>query len=186
MGDNMKTHSPPRLASWLLRCFAPALDREQIMGDLAEEFSLRARSSQPCSSWYWEQTLSSIPAMAWSAARQGCWIRTFLVGLGAYVVAALLEAVAQVVILGIVRPESSLRSVVSVLIGVSTMVTAGYVAARLRPGAETVMSVIVFLAVTALFVARPGDAPLWYGLTFLIVGPVATLAGGALFLRNKR
>ena len=186
MGDNVTPDSPPRLANWLLRCFLPAMDREEIMGDLAEEFSLRTQSSDSCWSWYWGQTLRSIPPIAWKAARQGCWIRTFSVGLGVYIAAGLLESAADAALSGVVNPESSLRPVLSLIIGLATMVAGGYVAARLRPGAETVMSVIVFCAVTALLAAQVGDAPLWYGLAFLIAGPLSSLAGGALFLWNKR
>src|SRR5215469_18265802 len=99
MGDNVNPHFPPRLANWLLRWFVPANDREEIMGDLAEEFSLRVQSSDSCRSWYWGQTLRSIPPMAWKATRQGRWIRTFLVAMGAYIAAGLVESVADAVLL---------------------------------------------------------------------------------------
>jgi len=182
----MNPHSPPRLANWLLRCFVPAMDREEIMGDLAEEFSLRTQSPGSCRSWYWGQALRSIPPIAWKAARQGGWIRTLLVGLGAYFAAGLLESAVYAAIQGItVNSDSSLQPVLSLIIGLATMVGGGYVAARLRPGAEMVTSVTVFAAVVVLFAAQVGDAPLWYGLAFLIAGPLATLAGGALFLRRR-
>lgn len=182
----MNPHSPPRMANWLLRCFVPATDREEIIGDLAEEFSLRIQSSGSGWSWYWGQTLRSIPTMVWKAARQGRWIRTFFVALGAYIAAGLVEAGASAALLGIVNPASSLRLVLTVIIGLSTILAGGYVAARLRPGAQTVMSVIIFVAVAALLAARVGDTPFWYGLVFLIAGPLSSLAGGALSLRRKR
>ena len=181
----MNPHSPPRLANWLLRCLVPATDREEIMGDLAEEFFLRTQSPRSCRSWYWGQALRSIPPIAWNAARQGRWIRTLLVGLGAYFAAGLLESAVYAALSRTVNPDSSFQPVLSLIIGLATMVGGGYVAARLRPGAETVMSATVFVAVVLLFAAQVGDAPLWYGLTFLIAGPLATLAGGALFLRRK-
>jgi len=185
MGDSVNPHSPPRLANWLLRCFVPTVDREEIMGDLTEEFSLRIQSSGSCWSWYWGQTLRSISLIAWKAARQGCWVRTFLVALGAYIAAGLLESAADAALWGTVNPESLFERVLSLIIGLVTIVGGGYVAARLRPGAETVMSVIVFVAVTVLLAARVGNAPLWYGLAFLVAGPLSSLAGGALFLRTK-
>lgn len=186
MGDNVNPHSPPRLANWLLHWFLPTIDREEIMGDLAEEFSLRIPSQGSCWSWYWGQVLRSIPPILWKAARQGCWIRTLFVALGAFIAAGVLESAANAALLGAVNPESSLHSILSLIIGLGTMVGGGYVAARLRPGAETVMSVIVFVAVTVLLAAQVGDAPLWYGLAFLIAGPLSSLAGGVLFLRGKR
>jgi hypothetical protein len=186
MGDNVNPHSPPRLANWLLRWLLPAIDREEIMGDLAEEFSFRIQSHGSCWSWYWGQALRSIPPMVWMAARQGRWLRTVFVALSAYIAAGLLEYAADTALSGVVNPKSSLHPILSLIIGLATMVTGGYVAARLRPGAETAMSVIVFVVVTVLLAAQVGDAPLWYGLAFLIAGPLSPLAGGALFLRSKR
>src|SRR5260370_29355744 len=168
MGDDVPPDSPPRLANWLLRCFLLAMDREEIMGDLAEEFSLRAQSSQSCWSWYWGQTLRSIPPIAWKAARQGCWIRTLSVGLGVYIAAGLLESAADAALSGVVNPESSLRPVLSLIIGLATMVAGGDVGGRLRPEAETGMSVIVFWAVTAVIGAQMGDGPLWFWVAVVV------------------
>ena len=39
----MKSHSPPRLANWLLGSLLPAKDRQEIMGDLAEEWSFHVQ-----------------------------------------------------------------------------------------------------------------------------------------------
>ena len=181
----MNPNSPPRLADWLLRWLIPATDREQIRGDLAEEFSLRVQSSVSSRSWYWGQTLRSIPPMAWKTVRQGHWIRTFLVALGASIASGLLESVADAVLLKRVNSPSLLHSILSLIIGLATMAAAGYVAARFRPGAETVMGAIVLVAVTVLLVGRVGEVPLWYGFAFLIAGPLASVAGGALFLRRR-
>jgi hypothetical protein len=155
------------------------------MGDLAEEFSFRIQSSGSCWSWYWGQTLRSIPAIAWQALWQGRWIRTFLVALGAYIAAGLVEFAADSALLHTVNPESLSHPVLSLIIGLATMLAGGYVAARLRPGAEKVMSALVLVAVSVLLAAQVGDTPLWYGLAFLIAGPLASLAGGALILRSK-
>ena len=182
----MNPPSPPRLANWLLRCFVSAMDREEIIGDLAEEFSFRIQSSCSCRSWYWGQTLRSIPPMAWQAVRQGHWIRTFLAALGAYIAAGLLEFAADAALGKTLNPESLLHTVLSLIVGLATMVAGGYLAARLRPGAERLMSAMIGVAVTVLLAAKVGDAPLWYGLAFLIAGPLASLAGGALIVRSKR
>jgi hypothetical protein len=121
----------------------------------------------------------------WTAARQGRWIPTFLVALGAYIGTGLLESAADAVLLQSVNPQSLLHSVLSLIIGLATIAAAGYIAARFRPGAETVMGAIVLIAVTVLLAARVGEVPLWYGFAFLIAGPLASLAGGALFLRRR-
>jgi heme/copper-type cytochrome/quinol oxidase subunit 4 len=71
-------------------------------------------------------------------------------------------------------------SVLSVIVGLATMVFGGYLAAWMRPAAATVLAAIVILVIVVSFVTMRDSAPLWYGLAFLIFGPVAALAGGTL------
>lgn len=185
MGDNVNPASPPRLANWLLRWFIPAKNREEIMGDLAEEFSLRGRSSDSSLSWYWGQTLRSIPPITWKTTRLGRWVHTFLVAWGAYIGAGLVESALDAILLKTVNQQSLLHALLSLIIGLATMAGAGCTTARFRPGAETVMSVIVFLAVAVMITARVGDMPLWYGFAFLVAGPLASLTGRAISLRSR-
>lgn len=65
------------------------------------------------------------------------------------------------------------------------MVLGGYVAASIRQGAAPALAEIILVVVAVLFVTMPNSAPLWYGLTFLIAGPVAALAGGRLNLIRR-
>ena len=106
------------------------------MGDLAEEFSLRIQASD--SGWSWGQALRSIPPVLWKSARQGCWIRTFFIALGAYIAASVVEAAADAALSGILIPESPLHTILSLIIGLATIGAGGYVAARLRPGADMI------------------------------------------------
>jgi hypothetical protein len=55
----------------------------------------------------------------------------------------------------------------------------------IRQGAAPVLAGIIFIVVVVLLVTAPESAPLWYGLTFLIAGPMAALAGGRLSLRRR-
>jgi hypothetical protein len=112
-----------------------------MMGDLTEEFSLRIQSSGSCWSWYWGQTLRSISPLVWNSARLGCSVRTFFVAVGAYIAAEVVESAADGALSGILIRESPLHTVLSLIIGLATIAVGGYVAARLRPGAVTAMSV---------------------------------------------
>lgn len=53
--------SIPAVAQWVLLVSAPASDRDYILGDLAEEFSLRLRDEglSRAKRWYWAQALRS-------------------------------------------------------------------------------------------------------------------------------
>src|SRR6185503_10459098 len=81
--DNEASARPPAIARWLLRRATPIDDRNDVLGDLAEEFAARAASGRPSEAraWYWRQTLRSIgplaarrvkerptPRLHWSAA----------------------------------------------------------------------------------------------------------------------
>ena len=146
MEDGMSFHSPPHLASWLLSRCLTARDRDEVLGDLAEEFSLRIQSSDSGWSWYWGQALRSIPSVVWKYARRAGWIRTFFVALGAYIGAGVVESAADAALSTILTPAPPLHTILSLIIGLVTIAAGGYVASRFRPGAETALSVIVFMA----------------------------------------
>jgi len=47
------------------------------------------------------------------------------------------------------------------------------------------MAGTVMIVVAVLMMTMSGSAPLWYGLAFLVFGPLAALAGGTL-CRGRR
>jgi hypothetical protein len=53
----MKRDSPPAFACWLLESVIPVPYREAMLGDLIEEYTLRAKSASPftASRWFWGQ-----------------------------------------------------------------------------------------------------------------------------------
>jgi hypothetical protein len=175
------------MATWLLERVLPERDQEAILGDLIEEYELRARLTTPwmVSRWYWGQVCRSIPRMAWGSVSRGRWLPTLGVALGAYIAAGALEFAGTVAISKLLTPDAPGYTVISLVIGLTTMVIGGYFATWIRPGAGTVMAGIVMLVVAVLMTTTSGSAPLWYGLAFLVVGPLATLAGGTL-CRDRR
>ena len=67
---------PPRIAVWLLNLFALAEGAESILGDLLEEFLLIASKSGLASarSWYWRQTMRTVPQLAGVGFRTAPWM----------------------------------------------------------------------------------------------------------------
>jgi hypothetical protein len=180
----MKPPALAPLAIWLLEHLLPEGDREAIVGDLIEEFALRARTSTrtPTAWWCWGQVVRSIPPVLWSDLRRGHWFGTLGVAIVAYVAASVLESVGVALVLELLHPDPRLAIVLSAIIGLATMVLGGYAAASIRQGAAQALAAIILVVVAVLFVTIPRSAPLWYGLTFLVAGPVAALAGGRLNL----
>ena len=77
---------PPLPAIWLTSLFAVAEERESILGDLLEEFSLLAsKSGVPAArKWYWRQTIKTVPRIAGLALRSAPWM-TFTAVVGGLV-----------------------------------------------------------------------------------------------------
>jgi hypothetical protein len=182
MAHGMKGPTPPRIAMWLLECLVPEGDRDAVVGDLIEESALRARGRNGGTAawWCWGQVVRSIPLMLWADLRRRRWPGTLGVAIAAYVGASVLESVGLSVASRLVRPGALLASVLSVTVGLAPMVCGGYMAASIRRGAAPALAGIILIVVVVLFLTRPHSAPRWYGLTFLIAGPVAALAGGRL------
>lgn len=178
----MSQRTPSPAATWLLQRVLPERDREAILGDLIEEYELRARSTTPLmvSRWYWGQACRSIPRMTWGAVSRGRWLPTLGVAVGAYIAAGALEFAGTVAISKLLTPDAPVFTVISLVVGLATMVIGGYLATWIRPGSATAMAAIVMIVVAVLMMTTSGDAALWYGLAFLILGPLAALAGGTL------
>jgi hypothetical protein len=186
----MSRHAAPsRAATWLLARLLPARDRDAIIGDLVEEYALRAQSSSSAiaTRWYWGQVCRSLPAFLWSSLKRGQWIGTVGVAMVMYVVANGLEAIGDVAISRLLHltPESHSHIVVSLVVGLTTMALGGYVAARTRRNADMVLASLILIGVAVLMVAIPDSVPLWYQIAFLVAGPLASLAGGWLFVRRR-
>ena len=80
----MKSQSPPRLATWLLRNLASSYCVESLEGDLFEAWR-RGRGN----AWYWRQVLMALVVTAWRAARIQSW--SFALAVGSYWVTILLS-----------------------------------------------------------------------------------------------
>ncbi len=178
----MRPHRPPRVATWLLGCFLPESDRETVLGDLVEEYGIRVQSASISNGagWYWRQVWHSIPAVLWMGIRRGGWLSTVGVAIAAYILAGMIEFVGLAVMARLLSPVGRAFPVLSVIVGLATMVLGGYLASWIRPAAATVFAAIELIVIVMLFVTMRDSAPVWYGLTFLIFGPVAALAGGTL------
>lgn len=183
----MTHHRPPRVATALLGCFLPEPERQAILGDLVEEYGIRVRSISRSSaaSWYWSQVWRSVLPVLRVAIKRDGWRDTIGVAIVSYLVAGTIEFVGVGMMAKLVDPAGPASSVLSVIVGLATIVLGGYLAAWIRPAASPVLAAIVMLVILVLFVVMSDSAPLWYGLAFLVFGPVAALAGGTLRHLNQ-
>jgi len=166
-------------ATWFFSRLVPKVDREHLIGDLAEEYALRARtdSSSVAAKWYLRQICAStVPVMRIRLAR-AVWLTTLGVALRAYLVLG----AAQLAI-GWALPTSygPTYDPLGLVISFPVIVLIGYFAERSRRRAATVLAAMMLLAVTALTLFTTEDAPLWFRVAAFVVGPVAALVGSAL------
>lgn len=178
--------SPPRMPAWLLERLLAAPALEYALGDLAEEYALRveAGSTRAADHWYWMQLVRSLPALFGHAVRSAGALRTLAVAIAIHLGASVAESLAQGGIQ--MLPLGNVAAgIMSVIVGLVAFACGGYVAARIRQPAALFMAAITFALVVFLMVTRGDALPIWYQILYLVLGPLAPMAGGAVASRQR-
>jgi hypothetical protein len=168
------------LATWILSRLAPENERDPLIGDLAEEYALRSKatSSSAARKWYLRQVCASVPPLLRARLRRPMWLATFGFALAAYIAIGVVQLIVGWVIADIYDP-------LNLIIGLPMVVLIGYVAARFRRRAATVLAALMLVAVTVMTLTTTEAAPLWYRIAFFL-GPAAAFIGGAVHSRQER
>jgi hypothetical protein len=172
-------HRAVHVATWILSRLAPKGEREPLMGDLAEEYALRANTASPSAAfkWYLRQICSSVPPLLYVMLTQAAWMATAGVALLAYIAVGLAELIVN-------RAISSSAVVtynpLGMVITFPLVVLIGYFAARFRRRAPIVLGAMMLLAVTVMTASTTESTPTWYRIAYFFVGPTAAFIGSAL------
>ena len=77
---------PPLIPRLLVSVFTPRDDLEAVMGDLAEEYHTRTllQSNAKARTWYWHQSVASIPYWILSRKPGLATLATLLAGVASY------------------------------------------------------------------------------------------------------
>jgi hypothetical protein len=174
------TPPPPRLPGWLLECVLPGRECDYVMGDLIEEYALRARRSaaMPVRYWYTLQVCRSVVPLLWMSTTRAGWLGTLGIAGAAWMTASIVEALGVMLLQLVLAPDSFVLALGSTAIGLATIAGGGYLAGRISQPSPMVMAAIVLLVVVVLMATASDTAPLWYALVFLVGGPVAAIGGG--------
>jgi hypothetical protein len=178
----------PRPAIWIVGRLLPKADRDALLGDLAEESSLRQRSEAPPNEawWYWRQISRSLGPLLWAAARRGRWLGVVAVAIVVYALITLLESYSDALISRLFVSGGIAFTIASLAFSPLVMGIGGYAAARLRRGAATLLAIISAVAIVRLMLLSGNAVAVAYLTGFLIVCPLTALAGGALGHRRAR
>jgi hypothetical protein len=176
--------SAPRLPGWILERMLPSPVVECALGDLEEEYAIRAHAGSPraANQWYWVQILRSLPALSGRAVRHAGFLQTLAVAILVFLAASWAESAIHAVI---TRLAGAASHATGVVVGLTAMAGGGYLAARIRQPAALVMAVIVLVVVVVLIVREGLTVPSWYEVVFLVAGPLASVIGGALAARRR-
>jgi branched-subunit amino acid transport protein AzlD len=172
---------PSRLAEWVLACAAQAEDREAVAGDLAEEYAIRLQDDSRVRAvcWYCSQLFRSVPWLLWAPVRRSGLFSTLGIALAACIVQAAIEISAAQIIRKAAAPEAAGSLLIGLAVVLTSLFVVSYVAARVRPGAGTLLTLMAFLAVVAQSIAMGAAALSLSHLVSFIAAPSATFAGAA-------
>ncbi len=162
---------------WILSRLVPESEREPLVGDLTEEYALRASaaSSSAALKWCLRQVCASVPTVLWARLTRGAWISTVGVALLAYIAVGLVELIVNWAI-----SSSSAENPLGMLITFPMVVVIGYFAARVRRSAALVLAAMMLSAVTLMTLSADEVMPAWYRIAYFVVGPVAAFSGKVL------
>jgi hypothetical protein len=185
----MRRNSPPAFACRLLASVVPVLYREAMLGDLIEEYTLRAKSASPltASRWFWSQAFRSIPSMVWSSLRSRLisqdWLISMSIAIGVYFVMRILEYAADSTISRLAAQQPMTYVVLAPVVFLTTTSIGGWVAARIRRGATIFLALMVMITVAVAIYLKVCTIPVpwWYEFGFLTLGPLSVLLTPAVF-----
>lgn len=186
----MRYDSPPTFVCWLLESFVPTRYREAMLGDLIEEYNLRAEFASPlvAARWLWSQACRSVLSIVWSSLRSGNWLISLSIAMGVYIFMATLKFAADLMISKLVSPDQTAQVILAPIVFLTTTAIGGCVATRIRRGATIFVALMVTITVAILIDLKVCSIPVpwWYQFGFLTLGPLAVILTPALFVRLKQ
>jgi hypothetical protein len=180
----MTRNSPTALVYWLLESVIPVRYREAMLGDLIEEYTLRAESASAFAAyrWLWSQACRSVPSIVCSSLRCGNLLNSMSIAVGVYIVMGVLKLAADLGISKLVAPHQATQVVLAPIVFLTTAAIGGCVAARIRRGVMIFLALMVMITVVVLMKLKVCTIPVpwWYQFGFLTLGPLAVLIAPAI------
>jgi hypothetical protein len=181
----MRRNSPPAFACRLLESVVPAPYRDAMVGDLIEEYALRAESASPltASRWFWSQACRSVPSMVGSWLRSPDWLISMSIAIGVYIAMGTLKLAADLAISKFVAPRPMTEVVLAPVVFLAATSMSGCIAARIRPGATIFLALMAMITVAVSIELKVCTIPVpwWYQFGFLTLGPLSVLLIPAVF-----
>jgi hypothetical protein len=171
-----------RWVGWVFSWLVPANEREALLGDLAEEYALRAQGASCAAAfrWYLRQVCVSAPPLLWVRVARAAWPGTVGVALLAYVAVAVVEITVNWAIAHLSAVGAAAYNPLGMALTFPMVVLIGYFAAGYRRSAAIVLAVMMLLAVSVMTLTTTEHVPFWYRVAYFLVGPAAAFIGSGL------
>jgi hypothetical protein len=172
------------VATWILARFVPMSDREELIGDLTEEYARRAKAGLPYAvlGWYLRHICASIPPLLWARLTRATWPITLGVALLAYFVVGAAQLVIQWAVQSFTLTAHRHLDLVIIF---PTVLLIGYISERFRHRSAIFLGAVLLLAIAAMTLWSAGNAPVLYRLAYLLLGPSVAFIGAAMNCRSK-
>jgi hypothetical protein len=171
-----------QVATWFLSWLAPRSHREALMGDLDEEYALRANTASASAAfkWYLRQVCASAAPLLWIRLSRNAWTATLGIALLAYLAVGVAELMVNRALASLSGTEGAAYDPLGMVITFPVVVLIGYFAARRRRRAPLVLGAMMLINVTAMTLLSTEVMPVGYRVAYFLVGPAAALIGSTL------
>jgi len=167
-----------------MECMLPRELGELAVGDLNEEFALRAQSTSRARATYWfaAQAIRSVPRLLLLSTRGFAWLKSLGVALAAWFALGYIEPYMHRLVSMIIEPGFTAQLIVSLVIGFTACACGGMLATWAHRGSAVLYSLIGTGVLLSMMVLRDPDLPTWFLAAFVVVALVAPIAGGVAFV----
>jgi hypothetical protein len=165
-----------RLAARVVSRLAPLNCREALLGDLTEEYALRAKTGSPSAACWWcvRQLGASTRSLLWFSLTETAWLSTFGVALLAFLAAGETQFLIRQ------RLSNSFPGThtgLGVLLFIPAVALIGYFAEGLRRRSAVVLGLMMLASIIPMTFGSGASSPLWVQIAWLLIGPAAALPG---------
>ena len=162
---------------------------EVAVGDLVEEYRIRARTMSPAKSalWFAWQAGSSLPRLLLMSAKPLPVLLSLGVAGVCFYLLGFAEHYMHVALDAVYEPPTFFWLLISNLaVGFTACACGGFLSTSLRRGSAAIYSLIGTALIVSDLPHAGSEVPVWFAATFVVVAFVAPITGGAAFVALAR
>lgn len=170
--------------SGLMECLLPRDIGEVAVGDLNEEFALRAQtvSRARATAWFLGQAVRSLPRLLAQSVRRWSWLRSLAVAVVAWYALGYVEPYAHRLLSAYIDAGFGMQRLIDLGVGFTACACGGFLATCLQRGSALLYSLIGTGFMATMMTGTNPELPSWLLAAFLATAFVAPIVGGVAFV----